>query len=194
MSESFPERLKQLRLEKGLTQEKIAEELNVKRSTYGEYERGKISPPIEKIEAVAKILETTPQYLLGWNEPSMTNKIGDIIRNMREKKHISAEEFASDVGIHVSDLRKYESNTEPIPEKMLQVFADYLEVSVEALQRTTVGFSNDGGFYIAKNPNILKTDARWYSIFGDLEFTTEEHDKMIEFAKFLLFQRGENNK
>lgn len=195
MNDIFPKRLKQLRLEKGMTQEEIAEQLNTRRSTYGEYERGKIMPPIDKVESVAKILETTPQYLLGWDEQQTgLNMTGEIVRRIREKKHISAEEFASDVGIHVSDLRKYENNTEPIPEKMLQVFADYLKVPVEALRGTTVGFSNAGGFYIAKNPNILKTNARWYSIFGDLEFTIEEHDKLMEFAKFLLYQRGENNK
>lgn len=66
MADGFKDRLRLVRGKSGKTQEEIASLLNIKRSTYGEYERGKIMPPIDKVEQLAKLLETTPQYLLGW--------------------------------------------------------------------------------------------------------------------------------
>lgn len=67
MRNVFPERLKKLRKDKGMTQEEVAKLLNIKRSTYGEYERGKILPPIEKVKHLSEILDTDPQYLVGWD-------------------------------------------------------------------------------------------------------------------------------
>lgn len=65
MNTLFPVRLKNLRKDKGRTQEEMSELLNVRRSTYGEYERGKIVPPIDKMKMLADYFGISVDYLMG---------------------------------------------------------------------------------------------------------------------------------
>ncbi len=65
MKISFTERLIELRKEDRKTQEEMANILNVKRSTYGAYERGTILPPYDKIESIAKYFNVSVDYLMG---------------------------------------------------------------------------------------------------------------------------------
>ncbi len=61
----FNIRLKSLRAEAGKTQNDMAEFLHVQRSTYGEYERGKIMPPYDKIKKLADYFGVSIDYLMG---------------------------------------------------------------------------------------------------------------------------------
>lgn len=64
----FAERLKYLRTHhngKKLTQEEMSKLLKVQRSTYGEYERGKIKPPMDKLNFLANYFDVSVDYLLG---------------------------------------------------------------------------------------------------------------------------------
>ena len=65
MKISFTERLIELRKEDRKTQEEMANILNIKRSTYGAYERGQILPPYDKIESIAKYFNVSVDYLMG---------------------------------------------------------------------------------------------------------------------------------
>ena len=69
---AFAERLKELRTGKKLTQQQMADVLNVLRSTYGEYERGKIAPPMDKLQILANHFGVTIDYLIG-NSNRKTN-------------------------------------------------------------------------------------------------------------------------
>ena len=59
------DRLKELRKERGETQEDLARMLHVQRSTYGEYERGKIRPPAPKLFLIADHYGVSVDYLVG---------------------------------------------------------------------------------------------------------------------------------
>lgn len=72
MDDTFRMRLKQLRLDSGKTQDDMAKTLNIKRSTYGEYERGKNMPPVDKIEQIAMTLGVPPNSLVGWETQGVT--------------------------------------------------------------------------------------------------------------------------
>ena len=61
----FSERLKTLRKEKHKTQQDMADFLQIRRSTYGEYERGRITPPYDKIKKLADYLDVSIDYLMG---------------------------------------------------------------------------------------------------------------------------------
>ena len=61
----FPERLKQLRQKKGLTQQEIAELLGVKRNTYSDWENGKTEPNFEMILKLADLFEVSLDWLFG---------------------------------------------------------------------------------------------------------------------------------
>lgn len=63
------ERIKQRRLELGYTADMLAKILNKNRATIYRYENGDIeNMPIDVLEPLAKALNTTPAYLMGWND------------------------------------------------------------------------------------------------------------------------------
>ena len=70
-------RIKELREAKGLTQEELAKLLNTKRQTISKYEKGIVTNiPSDRIEELAKILDSTPEYILGWEEEKPVNDDG----------------------------------------------------------------------------------------------------------------------
>lgn len=64
-SNVFPQRLKQLRQKKGLTQQKLAEILGIKRNTYSDWENGKTEPSFENLIKLADLLEVSLDWLFG---------------------------------------------------------------------------------------------------------------------------------
>lgn len=64
----FAERLRELRKSRGKTQQDLADLLNIRRSTYGEYERGVILPPTDKIQVLANYFNVTVDWLIGKEE------------------------------------------------------------------------------------------------------------------------------
>lgn len=63
------ERMKQRRKEIGFSAEKVAERLGVSPATIYRYEKGDIEKvPVDSLSELAKILQTTPAYLMGWEE------------------------------------------------------------------------------------------------------------------------------
>ena len=89
------ERIKQRRLELGYTADALAKLLNKNRATIYRYENGDIeNMPIDVLEPLAKALNTTPAYLMGWQEPHQENK--SITSNQTEGYYVDPEtaEFA----------------------------------------------------------------------------------------------------
>lgn len=75
------ERIKQKRVEKGITLAQIADALNVTEATAQRYESGSIkSVPYEHMCTYAKILNCSPQYLMGWDDD-----VGDSISDYFNK-------------------------------------------------------------------------------------------------------------
>lgn len=71
--EIFAERLKKLRSESGLSQEKLARELGISKGSLGFYETYKNTPDIEVLNSVAKYFNVSTNYLLGISENKTTN-------------------------------------------------------------------------------------------------------------------------
>lgn len=69
-SKGMAQRIKELRQERGLTLEQVANVVGVGKSTVRKWETGMIANmKRDKIAALAKALGTTPAYLMGWKEP-----------------------------------------------------------------------------------------------------------------------------
>ncbi|WP_338954674.1 helix-turn-helix transcriptional regulator [Lactococcus petauri] len=58
-------RLKNARLDKGLTQNQIAQKLEVSQAMYQKWEQGLRNPKKETIDRLAEALEVSPEYLTG---------------------------------------------------------------------------------------------------------------------------------
>ncbi|MBQ2740598.1 MAG: helix-turn-helix transcriptional regulator [Clostridia bacterium] len=64
----FGERVKQALKESGLTQKKLAEELNVQTSTLCEWLNDHNEPPMQMIVDIARFLDVSTDYLLGMKD------------------------------------------------------------------------------------------------------------------------------
>lgn len=71
----FNENLKYLRKKEGLTQEELAEKLNVSRQSVTKWESGQALPDIEKVKEIAYIFSVSVDCLIGDIESKSTNKI-----------------------------------------------------------------------------------------------------------------------
>ncbi|WP_273729897.1 helix-turn-helix domain-containing protein [Leuconostoc mesenteroides] len=66
-------RLKELRLERGLTLKDMELGTGIKRSTYSDYENGKSEHKLATWELLAKYFNVDPEYLVGWSNIKRKN-------------------------------------------------------------------------------------------------------------------------
>ena len=76
-------RLKKLRIEQGMTQDKLAKRIQTTKSTISNYENGYSTPANDVLKMLADVLDTTTDYLLGRdnvdeNTAESTGKLSDI--------------------------------------------------------------------------------------------------------------------
>ena len=68
------EKIKLLREQANLSQAELAEKVSTSKQNIYKYEKGIITNiPSDRIELIANILNTTPAYLMGWNDPIESN-------------------------------------------------------------------------------------------------------------------------
>lgn len=103
----LPQRLREVRTEKGMTQEEIADYLGFSRPTYTAYESGRRKPDQDTLVKIARYLNVSSDYLLGlsnvrtpietiaahhegdeWTEEELEDiqNFKDFVRMKREKK------------------------------------------------------------------------------------------------------------
>lgn len=63
------EKIREKRLERGWTQPELAERIGCNKSTILRIERGEHDLPQSRIKEFARVLGTTPGYLMGWEVP-----------------------------------------------------------------------------------------------------------------------------
>ena len=82
------ERIKQRRLDLGLSADAIADALGKNRATIYRYESNDIGKlPINILEPLAKALKTTPAYLMGWLDEAFDEKkdaVSDIFVRLKK--------------------------------------------------------------------------------------------------------------
>ena len=61
----FSKRLKELRLASGMTQQQVAEQLQIKQQSYARYEYGTGEPNLQTVVEIARIFDVSSDYLLG---------------------------------------------------------------------------------------------------------------------------------
>lgn len=125
-------RIRERRKELSLSVDELAQKLNKNRTTVYRYEKGDIENlPMDILGPLAEALNTTPAYLMGW-----------------DNKPISA----------------------------MDTITDYYRLS------------------IGHEDNIrVKRFNTWAKKFNKYVFTDEEHNKLVEYAEFLIHQRERKN-
>ena len=73
------ENLKKLRLERNLSQQKLAEALGLTQQAIAKYENGKTQPDFDTLMALAEFFHTSVDYLIGYtNNPQCHRTVHDI--------------------------------------------------------------------------------------------------------------------
>lgn len=83
----FSDNIKNLRKNKGFTQEELANKLNVVRQTVSKWEKGYSVPDAEMLKKIAEILETDVSQLLGSSieETSNTDLVAEQLSKINEQ-------------------------------------------------------------------------------------------------------------
>lgn len=76
----FPEKIKELRLSKKMTQQEVADKLGITRPAYTAYESGKREPDFSILQSLANVFDVTTDYLLGRNNTPEWAKQEDVIQ------------------------------------------------------------------------------------------------------------------
>lgn len=85
------ERIKQRRLELGLSIREVAARMNVSPSTVLRYESTTIkNMGIDKINSIAAALNCTPEYLMGWGEKKddASRQLAEAIKGLDERQAV----------------------------------------------------------------------------------------------------------
>jgi len=86
------ERIKKRREILGIAQTELAEKVKMSKQTIYKYENGIITNiPSDKIEAIAKALDVSPGYLMGWEAPLPDDAelFADMLGDQRLLKYMS---------------------------------------------------------------------------------------------------------
>lgn len=94
------EKIQYLRKEKNYSQEEFAKILKIGRSTLANYEQCKREPKYDMIELIAEKLETTPAYLMSWDEEVLNYVVEDdkeLVKHFLKHMPYNSSEMMTDV-------------------------------------------------------------------------------------------------
>lgn len=144
-------RLKEFRVEAGMTQSKIAEEAGVAQPTYQRWEAGAASIPEAKLKKLAQILKKSPDMILGRHPPIEASLYDDSVSDELS--------YYGEVAVH------FLGGGEPL----------LLTISEDAFKRLHRNLQGDARFVavesLANQTVVLRTDA-----ISDLYFSSEAYD------------------
>lgn len=99
------ERLKYLRKQKNMTQEDLAKELNLKRSTVSSMEANRITPPLKTLETLMKLFDVSIDYFLE-EILSGSNELPFIIPRKFSDRNVCMDYLSSHEGLNKLCLEK----------------------------------------------------------------------------------------
>ncbi|WP_257140847.1 helix-turn-helix domain-containing protein [Lactococcus lactis] len=127
----LPDRLKELRLERGLTQQKVADRLNVSQPNYRRWETGERSPSSETLKKLADFFNVSTDFLLGRYETLQPKIFYKRLVKLAKERKLTLWEVESNMGYPNNYLNSFqfkEPNKKIITElsKYFSVNEDYL--------------------------------------------------------------------
>lgn len=78
--------IERLRKEKGLTQQEVADKLNIARTTYQSYEKGRNEPSINQLKQLSKLFNVSSDVLIGneINKSQQKKELLEIINQLSD--------------------------------------------------------------------------------------------------------------
>lgn len=97
---AFKDRLKEARLSRGLTQEQIAKQIGVAKSTFTGYEKGNSEPSMLTISKIMNVLKVDANFL--WQDE--TNSLTELVVSLDEKALLRKYRALDDHGREMVDF------------------------------------------------------------------------------------------
>ncbi len=89
-------RMKSRREELNMSYQTLSEKVGISKSTLQRYETGYIkNMPVDKLEDIAKALDISPSYLMGWDEPAKPATLA---------AHFDSDEYTED---ELKEIRQF---------------------------------------------------------------------------------------
>ncbi|MEL5938187.1 helix-turn-helix domain-containing protein [Tetragenococcus halophilus] len=123
----FPDRLKKLRHSKQMTQQELADQLNISKQTIGSWERGRTEPPLDTLKKIANFFNVSIDYLINYDK-----KYWEL--TAEEEKDIAKQiENIINQTENEADINFY---GEPITEEDRELLANALEIGLRLSTET----------------------------------------------------------
>lgn len=187
-------RIKTRRTQLKMSQRELANKMGYSNhSTIARIESGKVDIPQSKIVQFADALRTSVAYLMEWDsyrdEDRNAVRIGNIVKQLRDRRQLSVQEFADELGLTEEEIRNYENGEDKISIKLVRMLADYFNISEGSL--TTANVKSDDIFATITSTNdaYVWQIKKWVEIFGNERFDDKEFYSLVEYGKFILYQR-----
>ena len=138
----FAERLKIALNNKNMKQSVLAYHLGVDRSYISNYLSGKYSARPETIVKMAKILNVSEAWLIGFDEPmeqesttttSVSKPMKDTLKQLRKKSGYSQKDIAVLVGVTKQAISMYETGARTPDHEILQKYSELFDVDYNFL-------------------------------------------------------------
>lgn len=123
---SLGQKLKELRINSGKTQEDMSKLLHLSRVSYTQYENDKRIPTLETMKRLSEIFNVSTDYLLG------KSSTGSRLKALRLEKGLSQQEVADVLHINRSAYASWENDTNK-PIRKLDELSDFFHVSSDYL-------------------------------------------------------------
>lgn len=112
--ESIGERIRYFRCCADKLQKEVAEAVGLDRGTYAKYESGQDYYPLDKLAAIAKVLEINIVWLLDAYHRFLYEGQGERVRAAREQRGMNREELARELGVSAGTVKRWELGTERV--------------------------------------------------------------------------------
>ena len=118
MNDVFSERLKSIRLEKGLTQKQLGERCGIADPTIRKYESGKLNPKLETVKKLAYGLQVDYTVLMGWSR--LEKRLAEEVGFMEQAERIGGNIYKMN--------RAFEQLNEAGQDKVITYAEDLLQI------------------------------------------------------------------
>jgi transcriptional regulator with XRE-family HTH domain len=124
--------------------------------------------------------------------------IGTRIKSLRKRRGITIEELAAKLGKNRTTIYRYENgDIENLPLDILNPLAEALDTtpahimgwSDKEMLSTKISDGVEEAVYSSVNEAYVRHVEAWHKTFGMDPFTDEEHEKLMEYGKFLISLR-----
>ncbi len=135
----FSYNLKKLMKEKSIKAAQICKDLEIKQNTFSNWYNGIIFPRVEYLDLLSEYLGVQTYELLVPNTISHEETIGDRIKKLRTKMHLSLDKMTEEINLRYGtnlskgNISRWENNQNDPNIRMVRILSLYFNVSADYL-------------------------------------------------------------